>query len=109
MKTRFKNAWLLSLAATLLLACGGSANEPLDGDSPAPTAIPEEYIGQDETVFNEDIPVGEFKACCYAICATDTVWRGPFPNVAAGNCTNYGKYYCKQRRLAFVGAKWDNC
>ncbi|MCP3060118.1 hypothetical protein LXT21_15145 [Myxococcus sp. K38C18041901] len=53
--------------------------------------------------------MGELRACCFVLCATDAAWRGPFWKIAYGNCGNYGKYYCMQRGLAYEGAKWDNC
>ncbi|ATB38981.1 hypothetical protein CYFUS_004420 [Cystobacter fuscus] len=115
MKSIFAGMSMLMLGAALAVGCGGPEVSQEETQTPAPTQT--SASGNPTTTSEEPSPwtdgqtgagkVGEAAACCYVKCSK---WHGPFPNVAYGNCTNYGRYYCGQAGGgAFSDAKWDDC
>ena len=100
MKNRLTLSCVFLLGSTLAVGCGGVAPEDTEETFD---------IGLSEPA--GEPPVSDFSACCYVAChdgAWDQ-WRGPFPKVKYGNCTEYGRYYCGQHKWRFKAAKWDEC
>ncbi len=113
MKNGFTGLGLVLVGTLLVTGCGGSEPEssrdvpaPSANASPAgPRADDTPRPGADRA---EPGTVGELNACCYTKCS-DQKWHGPFRTITYGNCKNYGKYWCDNRKLGFVGSKWDDC
>ena len=120
MKTRLSRACLFVLGITLAVGCGPAVPEDmqeqdsLESATPQPAieeALPEggEQASQDEAMEEEDRAVGGLAACCFVKCKGDTAYRGPFKGVKYGNCSEFGAYYCGQRRTRLEHAKWADC
>ncbi|MET0403586.1 MAG: hypothetical protein ABW123_14330 [Cystobacter sp.] len=102
---------MLGVALTMM-GCGGSIQEheeeaATNGSAEAdeqPSAANPEPSSQEA----EDVNPGEVQnlaAYCYVLCSSGG-WKGPFSSVNWGACTEYGKYYCANKGLAYKACKW---
>ncbi|WP_225413407.1 hypothetical protein [Stigmatella hybrida] len=103
MNNAFKGFGLMLLGTLLMAGCGGMEPAPLDMPQDVSEASEEP-----QQSLEEPEPVTAEAACCYAQCSNQK-WYGPFKTITYGNCRNYGKYWCANRGLSFVTAKWDDC
>ncbi|HEX5754121.1 MAG TPA: hypothetical protein VFZ09_48515 [Archangium sp.] len=117
MKTRLSRVCLFVLGITLAVGCGPADMQEQDTfESPTtPIVIDEaptgdgDQVSQDDATQEEDRAVGDLSACCFVKCKGDTAYRGPFPKVKYGNCTEFGAYYCGQHHKRVEHVKWGDC
>lgn len=93
---------LLLLGAAFATGCGGVAAE--DETAAQPSSSIENASPASEDQGN----VSDEAACCYAKCSNNG-WYGPYINVDAGNCHNFGVYLCNQKGMQLSDIRWGSC
>jgi hypothetical protein len=108
MNNALKGLGLVLLGTLLMAGCGGTEPGPMDIPEDASSSSDGTVLEGPQQSLADPEPVTTEAACCYVKC-TDQKWHGPLKGITYGNCTNYGKFWCPNHNMGYVGAKWDDC